>query len=187
MQQPTINIDEQLQTLKNEYNSNIKAKRKSKKRLKQLRREMNEETEKVELLSLFLKAQIPLSILIGGVSILAGGVQIGLIGWGVLAAIQSISSIAASTVKNKKKEHIEDLEDDIFNEEDKIESYNTRAKNCLTKAKYLMNPGLREEEIRKEQEELNKYTIFKIIDGKAIEVKKPEKPREYIKTPQKTS
>lgn len=177
-----LSFDEQIKNLQKEYNSNIKNKRQSLSKIIKLKREKNSEEEKEKLLGLYLKIQIPLTLAIGGVSILAGGLKAGLIGWGVLAAIQVGTSIAAAIKKNKTNEHINELEEDIFNEETLKDSYRKKAETCLTKARELSNPELvKEEEKRKEEEQAND-TVFKIVMGEPIEIKRP---LQYQKTQRK--
>ena len=98
-----LSVEEQLTRLQQEYNSNMKEKRNAIRKITKLRREKSSEEEKENLLDLYLKIQIPLTIVIGGVSILAGGLEAGLIGWGVIGALQAGTSIVASNSKNKKK------------------------------------------------------------------------------------
>ena len=177
-----LSVEEQLTRLQQEYNSNMKAKRNAIRKITKLRREKSSEEEKENLLDLYLKIQIPLTIVIGGVSILAGGLEAGLIGWGVIGALQAGTSIVASNSKNKKKEHIDELEHDIFDEENSKETHQQRANDCKTKAKYLLNPQLAEEEQRKKEEELANDVVFKFVMGEPVEV---ERPIQYVKRERK--
>ena len=177
-----LSVEAQLQQLQQEYNSNMKQKRNAISRIIKLKREKNAEEEKENLLDLYLKIQIPLTIVIGGVSLLAGGLEAGLIGWGVIGALQVGTSIVASKSKNKKREHIEELENDIFDEERTKETYHQRAKDCKTKAKYLLNPQLAKEEQRKKEEELANDVVFKFVMGEPVEV---ERPIQYVKRERK--
>lgn len=177
-----LSVEEQLTRLQQEYNSNMKAKRNAIRKITKLKREKSSEEEKENLLDLYLKIQIPLTIVIGGVSILAGGLEAGLIGWGVIGALQVGTSFVASNSKNKKREHIDELENDIFDEQKTKETHQQRANDCKTKAKYLLNPQLAEEEQRKQEAELANDVVFKFVMGEPVEV---ERPIQYVKRERK--